>query len=153
MGRNGIVQSSSRSHQANNQPPKQMSTTITQSRGRRLVKFRNCFCGAQAVKFLSGSFLCRKHYELDRARNFQDPKVTDENIKACNSRCEKERYARLKATGMCVTCGKLPNYAGCLRCEPCQEKRRKLHYASRGKLIGGEHPWIVADRKLFQSKP
>ena len=128
-------------------------TTITHARGRRLVKFRNCFCGVQAVKFMDGSFLCRKHWEADRARNLQPPEVTAANIKECNARCEKDRYARLKAAGKCVTCGKRPNYAGCLRCEECQEKRRKLHYASRGKLIGGEHPWRVADRNFFQTRP
>ncbi|MCV6900658.1 hypothetical protein OE165_26845, partial [Escherichia coli] len=46
----------------------------------------------------------------------QDPKVTEANIKECNARCEKDRYARLKAAGLCVTCGKAPNYFGCLRC-------------------------------------
>lgn len=129
-----------------------MSQQITQARGRRLVKFRNCFCGVQAVKFMAGSFLCRKHWELDRARSLQDPKVTEANIKECNARCEKDRYARLKAAGLCVTCGNRPSYFGCLRCEECQEKRRKLHYASRGKLSGGEHPWKIANRNFFTLK-
>ena len=34
----------------------------------------------------------------------------------------------------------------------CQEKRRKLHYASRGKLIGGEHPFKAANRIFFTEK-
>ena len=119
-----------------------MSTAlISQSTGRRLAKFRNCFCGKQAAKYYDGQFLCRRHFEADRARYLQDPKVTAANIKECNARCERERYARLKAAGLCVTCGKRPNYFGCLRCMECQEKRRKLHYASRGKKVGGIHPW------------
>lgn len=126
---------------------------ITPARGRRLVPFRNCFCGVQAAKFMDGSFLCLKHWEMDRARYLQDPKVTEANIKECNARCEKDRYARLKAAGLCVTCGKAPNYFGCLRCESCQEKRRKLHYASRGKLIGGVHAWKIATQIFFTSKP
>lgn len=31
----------------------------------------------------------------------------------------------------------------------CQDKRRKLHYASRGKLIGGGHPWKIANQIFF----
>jgi hypothetical protein len=122
---------------------------ITPARGRRLVRFRNCFCGAQAEKFMDGSFLCLKHWEMDRARTLQDPKVTAANIKESNARSEKNRYAKLKAAGLCVTCGKRPNYEGCCRCVECQEKRRKLHYASRGKLIGGEHPWKIANQIFF----
>jgi hypothetical protein len=129
-----------------------MNHEITPSRGRRLVCFRNCFCGSQAVKFYDGQFLCKRHYESDRARYLQDPKVTAENIRKCNARCEKERYARLKAANICVTCGKRPNYQGCTRCLQCQEKRRKLHYASRGKLIGGEHPFRSANRMFFSQK-
>jgi len=120
------------------------------------VKFRNCFCGVQAAKFYDGQFLCVKHYEADRARYRQDPAVTAANIRECNARCERERYARLEAAGLCVTCGKLPSYFGCKRCEPCQEKRRKSHYASRGKLIGGVHPWRAANIAHFaqnQTKP
>jgi len=127
-----------------------MSTQITQSRGRRLVKFRNCFCGVQAAKFMAGSFLCLKHWEMDRARTLQDPKVTEANIKESNARSEKNRYAKLKAAGLCVTCGNRPNYFGCLRCETCQEKRRKLHYASRGKKLDGPHPWRMANNFLFR---
>lgn len=122
---------------------------ITPARGRRLVKFRNCFCGVQAEKFYDGQFLCGKHFDADRARYRQDPTVTAANIRECNARCERERYARLVAAGLCVTCGKLPSYFGCKRCEPCQEKRRKAHYASRGKLIGGEHPFKAANRIFF----
>lgn len=122
---------------------------ISPARGRRLVRYRNCFCGVQAVKFYDGQFLCQRHFESDRARYLQDPKVTEANIKECNARCEKERYARLKAAGQCVTCGQRPNYFGCLRCEQCQEKRRKLQYASRGKLRGGVHPWKIANQIFF----
>lgn len=122
---------------------------ITPARGRRMVRFRNCFCGVQAAKFMDGSFLCLKHWEMDRARTLQDPKVTAANIKESNARSEKNRYAKLKAAGLCVTCGKRPNYEGCCRCVECQEKRRKLHYASRGKLIGGEHPWKIANQIFF----
>ena len=122
---------------------------MSPARGRRLVRFRNCFCGVQATKFMDGSFLCLKHWEMDRARMLQDPKVTAANIKACNARCEKDRYAKLKAAGLCVTCGKRPSYEGCARCVECQEKRRKIHYASRGKLIGGEHPWEIANQIFF----
>jgi hypothetical protein len=98
---------------------------------------------------MDGMFLCLRHWEADRARLRQDPKETAANIRECNARCEKERYARLKAAGLCVTCGKRPNYEGCARCVECQEKRRKLHYASRGKLIGGEHPWKIANQIFF----
>lgn len=122
---------------------------ITPARGRRLVRFRNCFCGVQAVKFYDGQFLCQRHFEADRARYLQDPKVTAANIRECNARCERERYARLEAAGLCVTCGKRPNYEGCKRCVECQAKRRKSHYASRGKLIGGEHPFKAANRIFF----
>ena len=125
---------------------------ITPARGRRLVPFRNCFCGVQAAKFYDGQFLCLRHFEADRARYRQDPKETAANIRECNARCERERYARLEAAGLCVTCGKRPNYDGCKRCVECQEKRRKLHYASRGKLIGGEHPFKSANRIFFAEK-
>ena len=121
---------------------------ITPARGRRLVRFRNCFCGAQAVKFYDQQFLCLRHYEADRSRYLQDPKVTAENIRKCNARCERERYARLEAAGLCVTCGKRPNYEGCKRCHECQAKRR----AYRGKLVGGEHQWKTANRIFFAEK-
>jgi len=98
---------------------------------------------------MDGSFLCLKHWEMDRARHFQAPEVTAANIKESNARSEKNRYAKLKAAGLCVTCGKRPNYFGCLRCEECQEKRRKLHYASRGKFFGGKHPWNIASQIFF----
>jgi hypothetical protein len=126
---------------------------ISPARGRRLVKFRNCFCGKQAEKFYDGQFLCGRHFEADRARYRQDPKETAANIKACNARCEKDRYARLKEAGLCVTCGKLPAYFGCLRCEKCQEKRRAIHYASRGKKLGGIHPWKASTIIHFAEKP
>jgi hypothetical protein len=101
---------------------------------------------------MDGSFLCLKHWQMDRARTFQDPKVTAANIKESNALSEKNRYAKLKAAGLCVTCGKRPNYEGCCRCVECQENRRKLHYASRGKLRGGIHPWEIANQ-IFFSQP
>jgi len=104
------------------------------------------------VKFYDRQFLCLRHFEADRRRYLQDPTVTVANIKECNARCERERSARLKAAGLCVTCGKRPNYEGCCRCLECQEKRRKLHYASRGKLRGGVHPWKIANQ-IFFSQP
>jgi hypothetical protein len=123
---------------------------IKPARGRRLVKFRNCFCGAQAEKFMDGSFLCLHHWKADRARQFQDPEVTAANIRECNARCEKSRYTRLKDAGLCVTCGKRPNYFGCLRCETCQAKRRELHYASRGKPMPFPvHPWKASNSTIF----
>ena len=127
-------------------------TPNTPARGRRLVPFRNCFCGVQSVKFYDGQFLCLRHFEADRARYLQDPKVTAANIRECNARCERERYARLEADGLCVTCGKRPNYHGCKRCVECQDKRRASHYASRGKLVGGIHPFRAANIIHFAEK-
>ncbi len=124
---------------------------ISPARGRRLVKFRNCFCGKQAEKFMDGMFLCLRHWEADKARLIQDPRVTQENIRRCNARCEKERYQRLKEAGLCVTCGKRPNYFGCIRCEICQEKRRTINYASRLKPYE-IHPWKQANKMLFAKK-
>lgn len=112
------------------------------------MRFRNCFCGEQAVKFYDQQFLCQRHYEADRARYLQDPEVTAANIRECNARCERERYARLEAAGLCVTCGKRPSYEGCKRCHECQAKRR----AYRGKLVGGEHQWKTENR-IFFSQP
>ena len=126
-----------------------MKTDIKPAQGRKLVKFRNCFCGVQAEKFLDGSFLCRKHWEFDRLRLLQDPDVTAANIKASNARSEKARYTRLKSAGICVTCGSRPNYFGCVRCEECQAQRR----AYRGKLVGGSHRWKNANHSLFTQKP
>lgn len=114
---------------------------ITPARGRRLVRFRNCFCGVQAAKFMDGSFLCMKHWEMDRARTLQDPKVTEANIKACNARCERERSARLKADGLCVTCGKRESNPNATRCETCQAKRRALQASYRIKSDCPVHPW------------
>ena len=127
--------------------------TIKRTQGRNLIKFRNCFCGVQAEKFSHGSFLCLKHWQADRERSFQDPKVTEANIRESNARSEKNRYAKLKAAGLCVTCGKRPNYFGCIRCETCQAKRRELHYASRGRKLDGPHPWKIANDALFTPKP
>jgi hypothetical protein len=114
---------------------------ISQARGRRLAKFRNCFCGAQAAKFMDGMFLCRRHWEADKARLRQDPDITEANIRECNARCEKQRYSRLKAAGICVTCGSSPAYDGCIRCEKCQAKRRDLQASYRGQSDTPIHPW------------
>ena len=110
---------------------------ITPARGRRLVPFRNCFCGVQAEKFYYGSFLCLKHWKMDRARYMQDPEVTAANIKECNARCERERSARLKAAGLCVTCGKREANPQATRCEVCQAKRRKPKVTEQK----GRHLW------------
>ena len=115
-----------------------MSDTINaQRRNRGLVRFRNCFCGKQAERVLDGSFLCSRHYALDRARLFQDPAETARNIRESNLASEKRRYARLKSQGLCVTCGQSPATKTAVRCEPCQIKRREW----RGKKLTGPHPW------------
>ena len=114
-----------------------------------MVPFRNCFCGEQSAKFMDGSFLCWKHWEMDKARTFQDPAVTAANIKESNARSEKNRYAKLKEAGLCVTCGKAPNFFGCIRCETCKKKRRVITRAARGKLRGGVHPWRIASHFHF----
>lgn len=89
---------------------------------------------------------------MDRARTLQDPAVTAANIKESNARSEKNRYAKLKEAGLCVTCGTRKSYVGCVRCYECQAKRRELHYASRGKLRGGVHPWKIANQ-MFYTQP
>ena len=120
---------------------------ITPARGRRLVRFRNCFCGVQAVKFYDQQFLCQRHFEADRSRYLQDPKVTEANIKECNARCERERSARLKAAGLCVTCGKREANPNATRCEVCQAKRRALQASYRIKSDALIHPWKAWTRQ------
>ena len=114
-----------------------MNQEIKPARGRRLVPFRNCFCGVQAAKFYDGQFLCQRHFEADRCRYLQDPAVTVANIKECNARCERERSARLKAAGLCVTCGKREANPQATRCEVCQAKRRKPKVENSK----GRHSW------------
>lgn len=115
-----------------------MSDTInTQRRNRKLIRFRNCFCGEPAEKVMDGSFLCLRHWALDRARQFQDPAETARNIRESNLASEKRRYARLKGEGMCVTCGNSSAMKTAVRCEPCQAKRRMW----RGIKLSGLHPW------------
>ena len=128
-----------------------MSQQITQARGRRLVKFRNCYCGLQAEKFMDGSFLCMKHWMIDRSRMFQDPAETAYNIKQCNARCERERSARLKAAGLCVTCGNRGANPNATRCEVCQAKRRALQATYRIKSTAPVHPWRAANDRFFKS--
>lgn len=101
---------------------------------------------------MDGMFLCQRHWEADKERVRQDPKVTAANIRECNARCERERYARLQAAGLCVTCGKRPNYEGCKRCVECQEKRRAYHHAYRGKKRGGVHAWKIANHMMFETR-
>lgn len=110
-------------------------------RKRRLIKFRNCYCHKQATRVIAGTFVCDEHYAMERERMFQDKRDTERNIKECNARCERERYAKLKAAGLCVTCGKRKSYEGCLRCPECQEKRRALNAKYRGKSDTPIHPW------------
>lgn len=114
---------------------------MNKATAKRLIPFRNCFCGKQAEKWREESFLCMRHWLADRALFFQDPAVTAANIRKSNAKCEKERYARLKADGMCVTCGQREAYFGCVRCHGCQEKRRAYHYAYRGAKSNEPHPW------------
>lgn len=124
---------------------------ITPARGRRLVRFRNCFCGAQAVKFYDQQFLCQRHYEADRARYLQDPSVTEANIRECNARCEKRRVERLKSLGLCVTCGKREANPNATRCEVCQAKRRALQASYRRKSESSIHPWKAANQQHFSA--
>ena len=121
--------------------------TVTPARGRRLVRFRNCFCGAQAVKFYDQQFLCQRHFEADRSRYLQDPRVTEANIKECNARCEKARNERMKAAGLCVTCGKREANPNATRCEVCQAKRRALQASYRMKSDSPIHPWKIWTRQ------
>ena len=114
---------------------------MNKATARRLIPFRNCFCGKQAEKFRDGTFLCQRHWIADRARLFQDPRETLANIRESNARSEKARYARLKDAGICVTCGNAESYFGCVRCEQCQSKRREYHHAYRGRKSCEPHPW------------
>ena len=120
-------------------------------RARKLIRFRNCFCGQQAEHHLDGSFLCAKHFEMDRRRLFQDPSVTAENIRRSNIESERRRYGRLKAAGVCVTCAKAPSYTGCVRCHECQEKRRAVNARYKGRRLDPlpQHPWRAANKTLF----
>jgi hypothetical protein len=127
------------------------TTELSPARGRRLVRFRNCFCGVQAVKFMDGSFLCQRHWEADRARLFQDPEVTAANIKECNARCEKRRSERLKSVGLCVTCGKRESNLNATRCEVCQAKRRALQASYRMRSEFSMHPWLLAKHRHFST--
>jgi hypothetical protein len=120
-------------------------------RNKRLIRFRNCFCGCQATHHRDGAFFCGRHFQMERMREFQDPAVTAENIRRSNIESEKRRYARLKEAGICVTCAKRDSYFGCIRCEQCQAKRRELKRRSLGKPIPNSsiHPWKAANRLLF----
>jgi hypothetical protein len=115
------------------------------------VKFRNCYCGVQAAKFMDGSFFCVKHWRLERSRMFQDPTETAANIKECNARCERRRTERLKAAGLCVTCGKRDANLNATRCEVCQSKRRALQASYRIKSTAAIHPWRMANERFFKT--
>jgi hypothetical protein len=117
-------------------------------RNRKFIRFRNCFCGTQAVRFRDGSFLCARHYQAERERCMQDPDITAENIRRSNAECEKRRVARLKNRGLCVTCGQRPANSGITRCEPCQAKRRKAKILAPGQA----HPWEMANRQIFRTR-
>lgn len=130
-------------------PPAFSKQEISPARGRRLVPFRNCYCGQQSAKFMDGTFLCIKHWKMERARQFQDPEETAYNIRECNARCEKRRNARLKALGLCVTCGKREANPNATRCEVCQAKRRALQATYRIKSTAEIHPWRAANNRFF----
>lgn len=119
---------------------------ILPARGRRLVPFRNCFCGVQAAKFYDGQFLCLRHFQADRSRYLQDPAVTAANIRECNARCETRRNERLKGLGLCVTCGKREANPQATRCEICQAKRRKPKVTEQK----GRHLWKRWNDLTFQ---
>jgi hypothetical protein len=90
---------------------------------------------------MDGMFLCLRHWEADRARLRQDPAITERNIRECNRACEKRRMDRLRAAGICVTCGKRDANPNATRCEPCQIKRRALQASYRGPKQSAIHPW------------
>ena len=53
-------------------------------------------------------------------------------------KCNAERYARLKESGMCVTCGKNPSSPGRTRCETCAaENRLQSKYTVRRRKAMG----------------
>lgn len=51
---------------------------------------------------------------------------------------QRKRHARLRAAGLCVTCGRVPPVQGLQRCLPCQEKARA---SSRAYLARRRPAW------------
>lgn len=96
-------------------------------------------CGK--AKAVSGHVLCWqcKAYMQDKYIG-QTTTETEEQRKerlAKSAECCRKRYERLKAAGLCVTCGKRPAEPGHTRCEACQ---KRANAQSKDKRIQrGEH--------------
>lgn len=79
-------------------------------------------CGGKAIEGKSRCEFCKKKDKSSR-KPMTDEQRLAQRIK--NNR----RYKDLKEKGLCVTCGKKPAKAGCVRCEEClkyiAEKRKQ----------------------------
>lgn len=96
-------------------------------------------CGHnEALPGLTLCAICQE--KLKRKRK---PVILTEAQKERNARLMKARYERLKASGLCVKCGKEPVEPGLVRCHNC----RLFHNQSRSGYFEHSVKWSAKERK------
>ena len=98
-------------------------------RARRLIRFRNCFCGKPATCFRFGNFYCDTHREAEKSRH----QMTEREARESYLRSKREYAARIyrerKAQGLCI-CGR-PAMQGVVACEKCRRWQGKINTAKQ----------------------
>lgn len=92
-------------------------------RMRLLVPFRNCACGAQAVAWALGDFVCAECRTLLTVMTDDDRVERAERQRQAANDASKRYKARHKQAGLCVSCPR-PAYDGLIRCFRCEQKAR-----------------------------
>ena len=96
-------------------------------------------CGQNDI--LPGLTFCSACQE--KMRRKRKPVVLTEAQKERNARLMKLRYERLKASGVCVICGKEPAEPGLVRCRNC----RLFHNQSNAGHFQHSIKWSARERK------
>ena len=97
-------------------------------RARRLIRFRNCFCGKPATCFRFGNFYCDTHREAEKSRHQMTERESRESYLRSKRAYSARIYRERKAQGLCI-CGK-PAMQGVVACEKCRRWQRKINTAN-----------------------
>lgn len=92
-------------------------------RMRLLIPFRNCACGAQAVAWALGDFVCAPCLTLLTRMTDDDRVERKERQRQAANDASRRYKARHKAAGLCVSCTR-PAYDGLIRCFRCEQRAR-----------------------------
>lgn len=105
-------------------------------RARRLIRFRNCFCGKPATCFRFGNFYCDTHGENEKSRHQMSEREARESYLQSKREYSARIYRERKAQGLCI-CGR-PAMQGVVACEKCRRWQGKINAPKQPSY---NHPW------------